>query len=320
MNETRMPADEAVPFAGLEALDLPHYVRYHRGKVRDVVELEDHLLITCSDRVSAFDRVLDLVPDKGEVLSRLSSFWFQRTAEIIENHTVREVTGRSTLVKRCRPLPVEVVVRGYLTGSAWRDYRAGRPVSGVRLPEGLRMNERLPEPILTPSTKEQHGGHDRPISREELLSSGLVAADVWEQVEQTALELFSAGTRFAGERELILVDTKYEFGLRDGRLLLIDELHTPDSSRYWRAESYERLLEVGEPQQMLDKEYLRSWLMERGFQGDGEAPAIAPEVISELSRRYRSVYERLTGEKFVPISRSSEAERAAILCVLDEGA
>jgi len=320
MNEPRMPADEAVPFAGLEELDLPRHVRYHRGKVRDVVVLEDHLLITCSDRVSAFDRVLDLVPDKGEVLSRLSSFWFERTAEIIENHVVREVTGRSSLVKRCKPLPVEVVMRGYLTGSAWRDYRAGKPVSGIRLPDGLRMNDRLPEPILTPSTKEQHGAHDRPISREELLSSGLVENSVWQQLEQAAKQLFAAGTRYAAERGLILVDTKYEFGLLDGKLVLIDELHTPDSSRYWCSESYESLLEAGEPQQMLDKEYLRAWLMERGFQGDGEAPPIPPEVIAELSRRYRSVYERLTGEKFAPISRSSEAERAAILSLLDEGA
>jgi len=319
MNNEQIPADEAVPFAGLEALDLPKHVKYHRGKVRDLIPLDHTLLITCSDRVSAFDRVLDVVPDKGELLSRLSSFWFRQTADIIENHLVREVTGRTVLVRHCTPLPVEVVVRGYLSGSAWRDYQAGRPVSGVVLPSGLRMNDRLPEPILTPSTKEQQGGHDRPIGRDELLAAGLVAPQIWEQVERAALSLFERGSAHAAGAGLILVDTKYEFGLLDERLLLIDELHTPDSSRYWYADTYEQLLYAGERQRMLDKEYLRQWLMEHGFRGDGKAPPIPPEIITELSSRYRTAFERLTGTEFRPKATSSEAERTAILSLLDEG-
>ncbi len=313
-----MPPNDPVPFPGLEALDLPRFVRYERGKVRDLIAVGDTLIITSSDRVSAFDRVLDLVPAKGEILSRLSSFWFASTQHIIENHILRELTGRTVLVRRCEPLPVEVVIRGYLTGSAWRDYRAGRPVSGVRLPDGLRRNERLPEPILTPSTKEQFGKHDRPIAREELIERGLVSESVWRRVEEAAHQLFQYGSAYAADRGLILVDTKYEFGMLDGALVLIDELHTPDSSRFWEVDSYEALLEKGAQPQMLDKEYLRLWLMERGFHGEGSAPPIPPEVIGELGNRYQSLFNRLTGENFSPKHTSSEAERAAILSLLSE--
>ncbi len=320
MTVPHMPPNETVPFPGLEALDLPKFVRYERGKVRDIIAGGDKLIITASDRVSAFDRVLDLVPAKGEILSRLSSFWFAHTQHIIENHMLREVTGRTVLVSRCEPLPVEVVIRGYLTGSAWRDYSAGKPVSGVRLPDGLRRNERLPEPILTPSTKAQLGEHDRPIAREELLDRELVPESVWRRVEEAAHELFRYGSAYAVERGLILVDTKYEFGMLDGKLILIDELHTPDSSRFWEADNYEELLEEGAQPQMLDKEYLRLWLMEHGFQGEGEAPPIPPDVIGELGNRYRRVFKRLTGEDFAPKHTSSEAERAAILSLLNEEA
>ena len=279
-----------------------------RGKVRDIIDLGSRLLIVTTDRISAFDRVLSTIPCKGEVLNRISLFWFGKTADIIPNHVERAVSARSVLVRKCELVPVEVVVRGYLTGSAWRDYRKGKDISGIRLPEGMRFNERFEEPLVTPSTKAERGVHDEPISEERLVSEGIVAEELWKKIRDTALSLYRRGSEVAAERGMILVDTKYEFGLYDGELILVDEIHTPDSSRYWYRDTYQELFERGEPQRKLDKEYLRQWLIGKGFMGDGEIPEIPDEVRVEVAWRYIKAYETVTGEAFRPESGGVEEE------------
>jgi phosphoribosylaminoimidazole-succinocarboxamide synthase len=271
-----------------------------KGKVRDMLEFEDRMLILTSDRISAFDRVLTTIPCKGEILNRISLYWFEKTSQIIDNHVLEQPSPRSQLVKKCQVLPLEVVVRGYLTGSAWRAYQRGEEIPGIPLMEGLRYNERFPQPLITPSTKEERGHHDKPISREEILENQIVTEPLWMQIEKTALELFHLGSELLEKRGLILVDTKYEFGLSEGKLLLVDEIHTPDSSRFWYADTYEDLFSKGENQRELDKEYLRRWLLERGYSGDGEAPVIPDEVRLEMAERYIRAFEELTGEDFQP--------------------
>ncbi len=294
------------------------------GKVRDVVDLGDRLLIAASDRISAFDRVLSTIPFKGEVLNRIARFWFEATADIIPNHIISDAelglplsakTGRAVLARKAQMLPVEVVVRGYLTGSAWRDYQAGRDVSGIKLPSGMKMNQRFPHALITPSTKESEG-HDIPISCAEVVSRGLVEANLWKDVEKATLALFARGQEIAAKNGLILVDTKYEFGLVDGKLIICDEIHTPDSSRYWYADSYQNLFDSGEKQRELDKEYFRRWLMERGFMGDGPAPEITEDIRVEVAERYITAFETVTGQKFSPIGLDAEAERAFLLNLL----
>lgn len=286
----------------------------YRGKVRDVVEGTGRLLLVASDRISAFDRVLSTIPFKGEVLTRVSAWWFARTSDIVPNHLVSPSelggrdpvaeTGRACLVRRADMVPVEVVVRGFLTGSAWRDYQAGRPVSGIVLPSGLALDSEFPEPLLTPSTKEA-SGHDRPASGEELVRSGRVDADLWEEISRAARALYLRGREIAREHGLVLVDTKYEFGVAEGRLVLADEIHTPDSSRY------RRLAGPGASAQgtrsELDKESFRRWLAERGFTGDGEPPAITDEIRIETAARYVEAFEAVTGEIFEPNPRSTQA-------------
>jgi phosphoribosylaminoimidazole-succinocarboxamide synthase len=285
----------------------------HRsGKVRDIWDLGGELLILVSDRVSAFDRVLSTLPCKGEVLNRIALFWFEQTRDIIPNHVIASPSARSILARKASVVPIEVVVRGYLTGSAWRDYRKGGEVSGIRLPAGLRENERFERPLLTPSTKEEQGAHDRPISRDEILRERLVPEDFWLRIEAAALALFERGTRLVAERGLILVDTKYEFGVIGDQLLLVDEIHTPDSSRFWYAAEYADRFARGEPQRQLDKEYLRRWLMEHGFSGNGEPPAIPDEVRVETAWRYVEAYETITGTRFDARAGSAADETAAI--------
>jgi phosphoribosylaminoimidazole-succinocarboxamide synthase len=309
-------------FASLPAaasLGLPVY----RGKVRDVVAGEGSLLMVASDRISAFDRVLSTVPFKGEVLSRVSAWWFSRCSDIVRNHVlpggdpVSLGLGRATLVRRLDMLPVEVVVRGYLAGSAWRDYRSGKGLPGIDLPRGLSRNERLPSPLVTPTTKES-GGHDRPISGVELVSTGLVGAELWEKVQSAALALFRRGQELAARSGLILADTKYEFGLDGGRLALGDELHSPDSSRYWWSGSYERLFSAGEDQAELDKEPFRRWLAERSFEGEGSVPTIPDSVRVETGWRYVQAYEAITGEDFVAIGGEAQSEEAFIGRIIAE--
>jgi phosphoribosylaminoimidazole-succinocarboxamide synthase len=295
----------------------------YRGKVRDVVSGDKALLLVASDRISAFDRVLSTVPFKGEVLSRISAWWFDACSDIVPNHLlpngdpVSLGIGRVTLVRKVRILPVEVVVRGYLAGSAWRDYVAGKRVSGIELPQGLSRNERFPIPLITPSTKEENG-HDRPISCAEIVSSGLVSEDIWHEVQVAALSLFRRGQELAERSGLILVDTKYEFGVVDGRLYLADELHSPDSSRYWWAENYEELFREGGDQRELDKEPFRRWLAERGFTGEESVPSIPDSVRIDTAMRYVHAYEAMLGGKFESIGTDPQSEEAFIGRIIAE--
>ena len=296
----------------LDHLSLPPAARLSRGKVRDVVDLGTELLITTTDRLSAFDRVLTTIPCKGEVLNTISLHWFKACSDIIPHHVREEVSARTIRADKASVLPVEVVIRGYLTGSAWRDYQAGSAVSGIRLPAGMRFNQRFDRPILTPSTKEMAGAHDRPVSREDILSEGLVKKSTWEQVEEAAMALFHRGTELAARQGLILVDTKYELGLQGDRLLLVDEIHTPDSSRYWHADTYDALFAEGKPQRELDKEYLRQWLMARGWKGDGTPPDIPGEVRVETAKKYIQAWEAITGRAFVPGALGQDGESSLV--------
>ena len=281
---------------------------YH-GKVRDVYNInDDYMVMVATDRISAFDVVLpEGIPYKGQVLNQIAEFFLDSTKDIVPNWKVAVPDPMVTVGLCCEPLKVEVIVRGYIAGSAWREYKAGaREICGVKLPEGLRENERLPHPILTPTTKADEG-HDENISREEIIARGIVAKDVYEQVEKYALALFERGTEIAARRGLILVDTKYEFGLRNGKVILIDEIHTPDSSRYFYADGYEERLANGEEQRQLSKEFVRQWLISKGFMGKpGQTvPEMTPEYCNEVSRRYIELYEHITGMEFRP---GSDAE------------
>lgn len=281
---------------------------YH-GKVRDVYNInDDYMVMVATDRISAFDVVLpEGIPYKGQVLNQIAEFFLDSTKDIVPNWKVAVPDPMVTVGLCCEPLKVEVIVRGYIAGSAWRDYKAGaREICGVSLPDGLRENERLPHPILTPTTKAD-AGHDENISRDEIIAQGIVAKDVYEQVEKYALALFERGSEIAAKRGLILVDTKYEFGLRDGKVILIDEIHTPDSSRYFYADGYEERLAKGEEQRQLSKEFVRQWLISNGFMGKpGQTvPEMTQEYFIEVSQRYIELYEHITGMTFHP---GSDAE------------
>lgn len=284
----------------LDSTDLPGLGPVERGKVRDIYRQGDRLVLVATDRLSAFDRVLTTVPFKGELLTRTAVHWFEATEDIIPNHLICVPDPSVMVVRRCEPIPVEIIVRGYLTGSLWRDYQDGSAGAyGVKLPENLRRDEAFPEAILTPTTKAERGEHDLPISREEILSRGLVDEAIYAEAESAALALFARGVELAAKTGLILVDTKYEFGLLEGKVVLMDEVHTPDSSRYWIAEGYDQRFRAGESQQMLDKENIRQWLIEtHGYQGEGEIPEIPPEVRVDLARKYVTAYETLTGKTF----------------------
>ncbi|WP_081719631.1 phosphoribosylaminoimidazolesuccinocarboxamide synthase [Salinispira pacifica] len=302
---------------GIQAPELPSHVQpeidagkisFYQGKVRDSLIFPRRILMITSDRVSAFDRILDLVPLKGEVLNRISSWWFRQTEDIIPNHIISRPGGRSLEVRPAEVLPVEVVVRGFLTGSAWRDYLKGDAVSGISLPGGMKENQEFDEPLITPSTKAEIGDHDEPVSREEIIRRGLVEESLWNEVEAAAQKLYARGRELAAARGLILVDTKYEFGLVDGKLILVDEIHTPDSSRYWFSESYASDFQAGRAQKKLDKEYLRRWLMDQGFQGQGTPPEIPAAVKLELAWKYISAYQQICGEEFEPDFSDIQAE------------
>jgi phosphoribosylaminoimidazole-succinocarboxamide synthase len=313
MTRDRLAEHLDTTFEGIDETLLPAGIRFHRGKVRDIVKTGDRLILTTSDRISAFDRILTTIPLKGEVLNRMSVYWFRATEDIVDNHLLEEISSRTVAVQKAEVLPVEVVVRAYLTGSAWRDYQAHGRVSGIDLPPGMRFNERFERPLLTPSTKAEIGTHDEPVSAEEVVEKKLVDTDLWREIEKTAHALFERGTRLAAERGLILVDTKYEFGIDDGRLVLVDEIHTPDSSRYWYADTYEELFAKGEKQRKIDKEYLRQWLMEHGFMGNGEPPVIPDEMRLNVAERYITALETITGEEFTGSGNLPENEMGLIL-------
>ncbi len=275
------------------------------GKVRDVYDIDGmYLAMVVSDRISAFDVVLPRgIPFKGQVLNQIASRFLDATSDICPNWKIASPDPMVTVGYRCEPFAVEMVVRAYLTGSSWRDYKAGaRSICGIALPDGMREHQRFPEPIITPSTKAEIGLHDENISKEEIIKQGLVSKDDYELLEKYTLALFARGTEMAAKQGLILVDTKYEFGKLDGQIRLIDEIHTPDSSRYFYADSYQELFDKGEQQRQLSKEFVREWLMANGFQGrEGEVvPEMTDEIVQSITDRYIELYEHITGEKFVP--------------------
>jgi phosphoribosylaminoimidazole-succinocarboxamide synthase len=285
----------------LSGTDFPKLGRLYRGKVRDVYQTEDRLVLITSDRVSAFDRVLGTIPFKGEILNAMAAAAFDATKDIVPNHILSIPDPNVVVAKRCRAYPVELVIRGYITGSLWRDYQSGKASAyGVPLPASLQKDQRFDAPILTPTTKAEHGEHDQPISPSEIVARGLMTRDQLDRATETALRLFARGTERAKARGLILVDTKYELGEDEGRLVVIDEIHTPDSSRYWIAEGYERRFERGEAQEMLDKENLRGWLIDNGWSGDGVPPVLTDDVRVMLAAKYIEAYERMVGTPFAP--------------------
>jgi len=286
----------------------------YKGKVRDVYNINDeYMVMVVSDRISTFDVVLPKgVPYKGQVLNQIAAKFLDATADIVPNWKIATPDPNVTVGHNCETFPVEMIVRGYLTGSSWRLYKdGGRDICGVLLPEGLKEHQAFPEPLLTPTTKAEQGEHDENISREEIIKQGLVSEEDYVQLEKFSLELFKRGSEIAAEMGLILVDTKYEFGKKDGQIYLIDEIHTPDSSRYFYAEGYQERFDKGENQKQLSKEFVREWLMERGFQGrDNDVlPEITDAYAEEVSERYIELYERITGDKFEKADVSSVINR-----------
>jgi len=283
------------------------------GKVRDVYNIENkYLMMVVSDRISAFDFVLPKgIPFKGQVLNQIAGKFLDATRDIVPNWKLDMPDEMVTVGRLCEPFKVEMVVRGFLSGHAYREYSAGkREICGVKLPEGLKENDRFPNPIITPTTKEAIG-HDEDISKEDIIKHGLVSKEDYEKLEEYTLALFERGSKMANERGLILVDTKYEFGKYEGEIYLIDEIHTPDSSRYFYLEGYEQRQKNGEKQRQLSKEFVREWLMENGFQGkEGQSiPEMTPEIISQISERYIELYEHIVGEKFIKSETNNVEKR-----------
>lgn len=293
--------------------NFPGQQNFYKGKVRDVYTIDDKFLVmVVTDRISAFDVVLpEAIPFKGQVLNQIAAKFLQATLDIVPNWVLDIPDPNVTIGKICEPFKVEMVIRGYLAGHAWREYQAGRrSVCGVELPEGLKENDKLPEPIITPTTKASVG-HDEDISREEIISRGIVSEEDYAQLERYTHAVFQRGTEMVAERGLILVDTKYEFGKADGKIYLIDEIHTPDSSRYFYKEGYEDLQARNQPQRQLSKEFVRKWLIDNGFQGkeDQVIPEMSPDFVKSVSDRYVELYEHITGDKFIRQQNSDPASR-----------
>lgn len=293
--------------------NFPKQKTFYKGKVRDVYNIDDkQLVMVVSDRISAFDVVLPKgIPYKGQVLNQIAAKFLKATEDIVPNWVISVPDPMVTVGLYCEPFKVEMVIRGYLSGHAWREYKSGkRSVCGVAMPDGMKENDKFPEPLLTPTTKASVG-HDEDISKEEILKQGLVSKEDYEQLEKYTRAIFQRGTEIAAKMGLILVDTKYEFGKKDGKIYLIDEIHTPDSSRYFYKEGYEERQKSGETQKQLSKEFVREWLMANGFQGkDGQqVPEMTPEVIASISDRYIELYENIIGEKFVKADSSNVLKR-----------
>jgi len=276
---------------------LPKLPAPTRGKVRDIYDLGSDLLIVTTDRISAFDVVLGCVPCKGQVLNTIAAWGFERSAHLVPNPVISLPDPNAVLMRKLKALPVEVIVRRHITGSLWREYAKGvREIYGLRLPDGLLADSRFDEAIVTPTTKAEQGEHDAPLSEAEIVERGLVDGDLWQEVRKAALSLFAAGEAMAAKRGLILVDTKYEFGLDGDRLMVMDEIHTPDSSRYWEAEGFSERMAAGQAQRMLDKENLRQWLLERDFDGHGPAPVLDEAIRLSLAQTYVNLQERICGQ------------------------
>lgn len=294
--------------------NFPGQTNVYKGKVRDVYSIGDDLLVMlASDRISAFDVVLPKgIPYKGQVLNQIASKFLDATSDIVPNWKTASPDPQVTIGVKCDPFPIEMIIRGYLTGSSWRTYKSGaREICGVPIPDGMKEHEKFPKPIITPTTKADQGLHDEDISKEEILKQGLVSEEDYALLEKYTTELFQRGSEIADEKGLILVDTKYEFGKKDGKIYLIDEIHTPDSSRYFYKEGYEDRFAAGEAQRQLSKEFVREWLMENGFQGKtGQVvPEMTDEFVNSVSERYIELYEMITGEKFIKADVSQILKR-----------
>ena len=301
--------------------NLPGQVGKYVGKVRDVYDIDgEYLAMVVTDRISAFDVVLpEGIPYKGQVLNRIAAKFLDATSDILPNWKVAVPDPAVTVGYKCEPFKVEMVIRGYLAGHAWREYKAGkRTLCGVPLPDGMVENQKFPEPIITPTTKAAEG-HDEDISKEDIIASGLVSREDYERLEEYTRAIFQRGTEIAAKQGLILVDTKYEFGKRTGEIYLMDEVHTPDSSRYFYAEGYEERLAKGERQKQLSKEFVREWLMANGFQGqEGQkVPEMTPEVVAGITDRYIELYEHITGEKFEKVEYSGASMEANVKAWID---
>lgn len=287
----------------LEKTEFSNLGELYRGKVRDNYIKKDKRIIIATDRLSAFDRVITTIPFKGQMLNQVSSFWFEKTKNIVKNHIIDVPDPNVSVVHQCETIPVEMIVRGFLTGSMWRDYNNGKPTSGIVPPKGMKKNQKFNEIIVTPSTKAE-SGHDIYLSKEEILKQGMVDKVVYEQMEKAALKLFKFGQMFCEKNGLILVDTKYEFGLKEGELMIIDEIHTQDSSRFWILDTYNKKFEKGDEPDILDKEIFRGWLMETypnifpNIKLDEKIPPISEEIKIELTKRYMRSYKKITGKEF----------------------
>ncbi len=286
----------------LKTIDLKGFGKKYSGKVRDFYIIGNKRILITTDRISAFDVILGYIPYKGAVLNLLSKFWFEKTRDIIDNHMNSVPDPNVMIVKNCQLIPIEMVVRGYITGvtntSIWGSYEKGeRVIYGIKFPEGLRKNQKLPSPVITPTTKEELG-HDERLTEKEILHRRIVSPKLWKQMKKTTLELFERGTKICAKAGIILVDTKYEFGLLNGKLMLIDEIHTPDSSRFWMKKTYKERFKKGLEPENFDKEFLRIWYAKRGYKGDGKPPKLTPEIIAQVSKRYIDIYEKITGKKF----------------------
>ena len=302
------------------SFSFPGQKNLYKGKVRDVYNIRDkYLLMVVTDRISAFDVVLPKgIPYKGQVLNQIAAKFMDATNDIVPNWKIATPDPSVTIGYKCEPYPVEMIVRAYLTGSAWRTYRSGaRVICGIPIPEGMRENQKFEKPIITPTTKALQGNHDEDISREQIISRGLISEKDYEQIEKYSMEVFIRGSEIALEHGLILVDTKYEFGKIDNKICLIDEINTPDSSRYFYADSYQERFDKGQPQRQLSKEFVREWLMANGFQGkEGQkVPDMTDEFVNEISARYIELYEKITGEKFIKADLNDIEKRIEKNCL-----
>ena len=296
--------------------NFPGQTEVYHGKVRDVYSIgTDTLVMIATDRISAFDVVLpEGIPYKGQVLNQIATYFLDATSDIVPNWKLATPDPMVSVGIRCEGFRVEMIIRGYLTGSAWREYQAGcRELCGVRLPEGMRENQAFSEPIITPTTKAD-AGHDENISKEEIIAQGIVSAEDYAEMERYTRLLFARGQQMAAEKGLILVDTKYEFGKHNGKVYLIDEIHTPDSSRYFYADGYQERFEKGEAQRQLSKEFVRQWLIENGFMGQPgqKVPEMTPEIVNIISDRYIELFEKVTGQPFVKADESDLTDRIAV--------
>jgi phosphoribosylaminoimidazole-succinocarboxamide synthase len=299
--------------------NFPGQKSIYKGKVRDVYNIDDkYLLMIVSDRISAFDVVLPKgIPYKGQVLNQIAAKFLDMTNDIVPNWKIATPDPTVTFGHKCEPYPVEMIVRAYLTGSSWRTYKSGsREICGIKLPDGMKEHQRFDNPIITPTTKADQGKHDEDISREEIIESGLIPEAEYDLIEKYTMEVFIRGSQIAAQHGLILVDTKYEFGRKDGNIYLIDEINTPDSSRYFYSDGYQERFDKGLPQKQLSKEFVREWLMENGFQGkDGQkVPEMTEDFVKEVSERYIELYENITGEKFERGDISNVPERIEMNC------